>query len=58
MSKADFAVSHAGASTLWEMCANSLPAFLYLINTQLQMINTQCKSIIRQRIVFYKEKMN
>ena len=27
MSKADFAVSRAGASTLWEMCANSLPAF-------------------------------
>lgn len=27
MSSADFAVSRAGASTLWEMCANSLPAF-------------------------------
>jgi UDP-N-acetylglucosamine--N-acetylmuramyl-(pentapeptide) pyrophosphoryl-undecaprenol N-acetylglucosamine transferase len=27
MSKADFAVSRAGASTLWELCANSLPAF-------------------------------
>jgi len=26
MQKADFAVSRAGASTLWEMCANSLPA--------------------------------
>jgi UDP-N-acetylglucosamine--N-acetylmuramyl-(pentapeptide) pyrophosphoryl-undecaprenol N-acetylglucosamine transferase len=25
MSKADFAVSRAGASTLWELCANSLP---------------------------------
>ena len=27
MSKADFAVSRAGASTLWELCANSLPTF-------------------------------
>lgn len=26
MSQADFAVSRSGASTLWEMCANSLPA--------------------------------
>ena len=26
MAKADFAVSRAGASTLWEMCANALPA--------------------------------
>ncbi|MEJ2372199.1 MAG: glycosyltransferase, partial [Sulfurimonas sp.] len=25
MSKADFAVSRAGASTLWELCANALP---------------------------------
>eukprot|EP00767_Chilomastix_cuspidata_P000508 gnl/Chilomastix_cuspidata/11294.p1 GENE.gnl/Chilomastix_cuspidata/11294~~gnl/Chilomastix_cuspidata/11294.p1 ORF type:complete len:112 (-),score=5.36 gnl/Chilomastix_cuspidata/11294:129-431(-) len=25
MNKADFAVSRAGASTLWELCANSLP---------------------------------
>lgn len=25
MSEADFAVSRAGASTLWELCANSLP---------------------------------
>lgn len=25
MSIADFAVSRAGASTLWELCANSLP---------------------------------
>ena len=27
MSSADFAVSRAGASTLWELCANSLPTF-------------------------------
>ena len=27
MAKADFAVSRAGASTLFEMCANSLPAY-------------------------------
>ncbi len=27
MSIADFAVSRAGASTLWELCANSLPTF-------------------------------
>ena len=27
MAKADFAVSRAGASTLWELCANSLPTF-------------------------------
>lgn len=27
MSKADFAVSRAGASTLWELCANCLPTF-------------------------------
>lgn len=27
MCEADFAVSRAGASTLWEMCANSLPSF-------------------------------
>lgn len=27
MSTADFAVSRAGASTLWELCANSLPTF-------------------------------
>ena len=27
MSSADFAVSRAGASTLWELCANSLPSF-------------------------------
>ena len=27
MSNADFAVSRAGASTLWELCANSLPTF-------------------------------
>lgn len=26
MNEADFAVSRAGASTLWELCANSLPA--------------------------------
>jgi len=26
MSEADFAISRAGASTLWELCANSLPA--------------------------------
>ena len=25
--KADFAVSRAGASTLWELCANHLPTF-------------------------------
>ena len=27
MAKADFAVSRAGASTLWELCANCLPTF-------------------------------
>lgn len=27
MQKADFAVSRAGASTLWELCANSLPTY-------------------------------
>lgn len=27
MEKADFAVSRAGASTLWELCANCLPTF-------------------------------
>jgi len=27
MQKADFAVSRAGASTLWELCANCLPTF-------------------------------
>lgn len=27
MANADFAVSRAGASTLWELCANSLPSF-------------------------------
>lgn len=27
MKKADFAVSRAGASTLWELCANCLPTF-------------------------------
>ena len=27
MTKADFAVSRAGASTLWELCANQLPTF-------------------------------
>jgi UDP-N-acetylglucosamine--N-acetylmuramyl-(pentapeptide) pyrophosphoryl-undecaprenol N-acetylglucosamine transferase len=27
MASADFAVSRAGASTLWELCANSLPTF-------------------------------
>lgn len=27
MEKADFAISRAGASTLWELCANCLPAF-------------------------------
>lgn len=27
MSKADLAVSRSGASTLWELCANALPAF-------------------------------
>ena len=27
MARADFAVSRAGASTLWELCANSLPSF-------------------------------
>ncbi|MBP7742072.1 MAG: UDP-N-acetylglucosamine--N-acetylmuramyl-(pentapeptide) pyrophosphoryl-undecaprenol N-acetylglucosamine transferase [Aliarcobacter sp.] len=27
MATADFAVSRAGASTLWELCANSLPTF-------------------------------
>ncbi len=27
MNEADFAVSRAGASTLWEMCANCLPSF-------------------------------
>ena len=27
MAKADFAVSRAGASTLWELCANHLPTF-------------------------------
>ena len=27
MSKADFSVSRAGASTLWELCANCLPTF-------------------------------
>ena len=27
MAMADFAVSRAGASTLWELCANSLPTF-------------------------------
>ena len=26
MSKADLAVSRSGASTLWELCANALPA--------------------------------
>ncbi len=26
MSEADFAISRAGASTMWELCANSLPA--------------------------------
>lgn len=29
MSEADFAISRSGASTLWELCANSLPA-LYI----------------------------
>lgn len=27
MNKADFVISRAGASTLWEMCANNLPAY-------------------------------
>ena len=27
MNKADFVISRAGASTLWEMCANCLPAY-------------------------------
>lgn len=27
MQEADFAISRAGASTLWEMCANNLPAY-------------------------------
>ncbi len=31
MSEADFCVSRAGASTLFELCANNLPTFFYTI---------------------------
>jgi UDP-N-acetylglucosamine--N-acetylmuramyl-(pentapeptide) pyrophosphoryl-undecaprenol N-acetylglucosamine transferase len=55
--EADFAISRAGASTLWELCANALPTLFipypYAANNH-QLFNT--KFIIDNKMGFVKEE--